>query len=261
MIVLSATLILGCNSERRIYRRVGGNHLHLQSGKKELFWFNGMHGTDPRNPMFADITLEFKLFNPGFVLVEGVGKIPTDSISAIKSGESVYVAWLANQKNIPFESTEPGDTSIFEHLEKSYSKKEILAMYIIRQMVQWKRENIGDQFENDIEHFGNSVNLTLNYQSEQLSLSEISGILKPYTEIEKLSNANWQQFEAKNYLYFSRNRINEIYEATSEFRNIYLLQLIESRLETYQRIFIMMGFDHAKELTLELQDLLVADSQ
>ncbi len=255
LVVAILIFMLACNTERRIYKRVGGNHLHLVSGDKELYWFNGIHGTDPSNPMFYDISVKFAKFAPDLVLVEGNATAPTDSLDAICHGESSYVAYLAQINIIQVQSTEPTDSCIFNYLLNTYSKDEILAMYLIRQMVQWQREKAFINFEVKAVNFVNGINKTLKYSEISITLSQVSIILQPYTNIRDLNNNNWNDFDAKQYLYFSKNRINEIYEQVSAYRNIYLMQLLKEKLECNNKIFIMMGFDHAKELDSELRTL------
>ena len=254
-ILLSILCFTSCSSERMIYKRVGGNHLHLISGQKELFWFNGMHGIDPANPMFQDIFNEFGHFKPDFVLVEGSPYVSSDSMQAIKRGESSYVTYLAYRQKIPYQSTEPPDSVIFSYLERSYTKEQLLAMYIIRQMVQWNRERIGDDFENELVRFANSINTVLKYSEQETSKSQIAAILEPYTGMQMLANSNWRNFDAKTYIYFTKNTISEIYEATLTFRNKYLISLIQEEINNCNKLFIMMGFDHVKEIRNELDEI------
>lgn len=247
-----------CHSEYRIYKRVGGKHLNLKSGEKELFWFSGMHGSNPDNPMFIDLKDEFQNFQPDFVLVEGNAnnRIPNDSLSAIKKGESVYVSFLANRSMTPCQSTEPTDSSMNKFLIAKYKKEDILAMYIIRQMVQWSRvKKLQPDFNERVIRFANSINNDIRYTDKDLSLAQISLLLETHTNIVELNNETWHNFDAKNYIYFSTNVISEIYNKTSEYRNIYLVDLIKEKTKSYDRIFIMMGFDHAIEIDKELQEI------
>lgn len=260
LVFASLFFMLACNTECRIYKRAGGNHLHLISRDKELYWFNGIHGTDPKNPMFYDISVEFAKFHPDMVLVEGNAIAPNDSLDAIRNGESSYVAYLAQSNDIPVQSTEPTDSSIFNYLSNTYSKAEILAMYLIRQLVQWQRENTFTNFEVDAVDFVNGINKTLKYSATPLKLSQLSVLLEPYTNIEDLNNSNWKDFEAKKYLYFSNNRISEIYEQVLAYRNIYLTHLLNEKFETNKRVFVMMGFDHAKELKKALTEIFESDN-
>ncbi|WP_159520614.1 hypothetical protein [Sunxiuqinia indica] len=252
--------MLACNAERRIYRRVGGEHLHLVSGNKELFWFNGIHGVDPSNPMFYDISVEFSKFNPDMVLVEGNASAPNDSLEAIRHGESAFVAYLAQASNIAIQSTEPTDSCIFSYVLNSCTKDEILAMFVIRQMVQWQRQKANINFEEMAVDFVNNTNKTLKYSATPITITQLSVLLEPYTNIANLNNNNWKNFEAKKYLYFSKNRINEIYEKVSAYRNIYMMQLLKEKFECNNKIFIMMGFDHAKELKKALTEIFESDN-
>lgn len=256
--LLLITIILvfnGCNSEKRIYYRVGRNHLYLQHKNKALFWFNGVHGVDPDNPMFKDIAKAFIDFKPDYVLYEGNATAPDDSLQSILKGENVYVSYLANQFGIPSQSSEPDDSCIFQYLQDSFHNDEIFAMYFIRQMVQWQREGVRVFDSTATVFISGSAPVWLETKG-QPNMKQISDKIKPYTGISLLTNNNWKDFDAKKYLYFSDSRINDVYNAVSDYRNIFLLQLIEKQLKLHDRIFIMIGFDHAKEIERELTGLL-----
>lgn len=244
-----------CTSECRLYKRVGGPPLLLVSGTKALLWFNGIHGHHPKNPMFEDIAQTFREFEPDFVLVERNAErnIPDSRLSAIREGESKFVAYLSQAQQIPMGGTEPTDAAIFHNLETLYTKEELLATYIIRQMVQWNREAVDTSFESNLLKFSNHVNQALQYSTAPLTLDQLSEILEPYSGIHAINNANYTAFDAKTYLYFSDNLIHTIYKDIIAFRNIYVVQTIQQKLKEYNKIYIMMGFDHAIEVKPQLQ--------
>ncbi len=251
--ILSLTL-LGCNSEIRTYKRVGGNHLHLKTGNKELFWFSGIHGYNPENPMFRDIKEEFNSFKPDIVLVEGHFNDERfeDEISAIKSGESAYVSYLAMQNKLPCSDVEPPDSNLNKYLISKYGKRNVLTMYLIRQMIQWSRSPKNMDFEEIIIAYVKWEDENIGYFNDEITLDKISLLLEPHTNTDKIDNSNWLTFDAKKYLYFSENEISRVYNETLNYRNIYLVDLIENKKSEYDRIFIMMGFDHAKEVNESL---------
>ena len=74
MVVSSVPLVKGCNSEYRIYKRVKEITFICNWKKKSCSGLTGCTGLISKK-MVTDITFEFKLFDPDFVLVEGIGKI------------------------------------------------------------------------------------------------------------------------------------------------------------------------------------------
>lgn len=259
-VVLITVIIFltSCNSESRLYKRVGGEHLHLKSNDKELFWFNGIHGHDPKNPMFNDIKTEFQQYKPDLVLVEGHADANShkDEVSAIKSGENHYVSFLAKKNGIECYDIEPTDAKVNIFLLDKYSKKDVLTMYLIRQMVQWKRKRKNEiDFEKQVVDYLSWEDENIGYFNQEITLERVSELLKPHTNLDHINNANWTDFKAKEYIYFSENRINTIYNDISSFRNKHLLFVINKKLKDYDKIFIMMGFDHAEEIKKELLEI------
>ena len=255
ILIASLILFISCNPEYRLYKRVGGEHLHLKSANKELFWFNGVHGNDPKNPMFNDIKTEFQQFNPDVVLVEGHANLVnlSDELSAKKSGENVYVGFLAKESGKVCMDIEPSDAEVNEYLIKLYGKKDVLTMYLIRQMVQWQREkNSDNEFEKRVIDYLTWENKNIGYFTGEITLDQVSELLMPHSNLNLINNSNWIDFNAKEYIYFSENQISKIYNDISNVRNQYLLKVIKKNLTNYNKIFIMMGFDHAKEVKKEL---------
>ncbi|MBN2774432.1 MAG: hypothetical protein JXR31_09315, partial [Prolixibacteraceae bacterium] len=142
------------------------------------------------------------------------------------------------------------------YLMENYRKEDILAMYIIRQMVQWGRQkgSVPD-FNERLVSLANCESKNLGYSKNELTLKEISKLLLPHSKMETIDKNNWREFETKNYIYFSENIIHEIWQKTIDFRNIYLVNLIREKKKIYNRIFIMMGFDHARETENELKSI------
>ncbi len=249
---------VSCNSEYRLYQRVGGDHLHLKSGNKELFWFNGIHGNDPKNKMFNEINEELRKFSPDAVLVEGHANRYThkDELSAIRSGESEYVSFLAREDNIACFDIEPSDSLVNRYLIEKYGKKDVLTMYLIRQMVQWNRSKKNKtDFEQQVIEYLTWEDSHIGYFGRKITMESVTELLKPHTDFESINNDNWYDFDAKKYIYFSSNRISIIYNDISNFRNEYLLSIIRQKKSEYDKVFIMMGFDHAKEVEKEIIEI------
>jgi hypothetical protein len=257
-LIIALLLLAGCNSGYRLYKRVGGDHLRLFSPNKELFWFKGVHCNDPKNLMFTDINTEFSQFNPDLVLVEGQSCLLKygDELSAIKAGESNYTVYLAQQNGIECEDLEPSDSDLIDYLTTKYTKREVLTMYLIRQMIQWSRDKKGSSdFEYRVVKYLKWEDKNFGCFDEEINMANVSELLKPYTGIDSINNKNNTSFDASKYLYFSENKMNDIYNETYEFRNKYLLEVIEKALTKCDRIFIMMGFDHAIDVKEELNQV------
>ncbi len=243
------------------YLRKGRNHLYLNDGTHELFWFNGIHSNDPKNIMFADLEKKFINFNPDFVLVEG-GRdknIKQNRNDAILHGESSFVAYLANMNKIECSSIEPSDSYIGEKLLLKYKMEDIIAMIAIRQINQWQREskNRSIDFINMLIGFirASSERLFININLE-INLKFIQDITEPHIGF-RINNDNWLSVPAFKIIHDDKNIINSILSETITIRNIYLIELIQEKRKKYNKIFIMMGFDHAKATMDELKTIYI----
>ncbi|WBW95691.1 hypothetical protein [Oceanirhabdus sp. W0125-5] len=256
IMIIIIFVLSGCDT----YSRVGGKHLHLQSNNKELFWFNGIHCNDPEHRMFDDIKKEFSSFNPDLVLVEGGANkqsYSSEKNAILHGGEPAFVSYISREKHIKIENIEPSNSKTFKYLLSKYDHDDVLAMLILRQINQTQREakNTEIDFEKYYISFLNHlVEEGFPLEKEIQDIEDISNFLSPYIGF-KLTNNTWGKIKAKKIVYFDDGTVHDIWKDTIIFRDDHVVKLIESKLKEYDKIFVMMGFDHAKNQQKRLKSI------
>ena len=258
-VIVILLFVLASCTEEDTYARVGGNHLHLKNSAKELFWFSGIHNSDPNHRMFKDVLREFKHFSPDCVLVEGGNNIPSSSRdeAILHGGEPRYVAFLAYNDNIPVFDIEPPINSQLEYLSQKYDSDKILAMYIIRQLYQKQREYQDNQVRIDlygyVSGFIEKNNLSGNKTITNEKLQELFKLYFP----QEANDSPWYEWNFGEIIYFNKepNIINEIWKETARFRDDYAVNLIQEMSMKYDKIFVMMGSDHIRNQEKRLREI------
>ncbi len=247
------------SGKSKLYDIFGGNDLYLVADKKELYWFDVRHSNDPNAPMFQRIENALTEFNPDLVLVEGgFDTFEGDRDSAIYAGESAFATYLAKQNGIAVEDIEPPFDKQIEYLQSKYAPGEILAMYLIRQISsqQWAPDN--SQWDFDEYLLSETQYLKdngLNYQGETLEdiLNTVNAFLP-----EPVNADNWRDVDIKKVNYvFNREGgvLYPIYNDVYNFRNIWLIELIQEKKDLYDKIFIVMGGQHLVDTKEQLNEL------
>ena len=255
-LILILALMLGCSG--RTYEDVRGKHLRLTNGDKQVLWFSGIHTNDPECLIFADLKQEIEIFAPSLIVLEGgfhAAKYESDHDARLH-GECAYTSWTAQRMGIPMASTEPTDEEINRQVLQTHDAAELLATYLFRQMVQLQRE--AENREHGYEEL----------VSEVFTSSLVAGIpesvlqeLDPHALVDAcvgyhVDDTNWQDVDAASLIYGKHGKLCSVYQAIYNSRNRHLLHVLQDALPLHDRIFIMMGFDHAEELSTELQILL-----
>ena len=250
--------VMGCSSDP--YKKYENNDLHLKVGDKEFFWFSGIHSNDSNHRMFKDIKEKFYSFNPQLVLVEGycdTSNYKDEKEAISQGGESGYVSYLAKTENIEVETVEPSFEQQFRYLLPKYKNEDILAMYVLRQVIQYQRES-----ENrNVDFFRECINLINNMISKgfpidipNVNSSYVKDIISQYTNFS-VDESNWEHINAKELIYSSGCVLNEIWNDTIAFRDEYCVNFIEENYRKYNRIFMIMGADHINNQKHKLEKI------
>lgn len=252
-------ICMSCSVQDDPYARFKGKDLHLKNKDKELFWFSGIHNNDPEHEMFDDIKKQFTAFKPDYVLVEGDSDkyVYENEIEAKLKGESAYVTYLSTERNIEVGSIEPPVEMQIQKLLKTYEENDILAMYILRQIIQIQREsqNVNiDFFEYMIPFTQHYISNGFSYNRKDVDNEFIVRILEPHIKI-RIDKVNWKQVDAYEIVYGKDGIIHSIYTDVLNYRDEYSIDLIANKLKSYNRIFIMMGADHIKAQEKELRKI------
>ena len=227
------------------YRIIAGNHLHIAAGENALFWFDVRHSNRKNDIMFQDIETELLRFTPDLVLVEGgANRFEGNREESILDGESSFATYIARQNQIQVEDIEPPFPNQIAYLETKYSTNEILAIYLIRQIASEALlpENRGFDFESYLM----SGTEFLVENGLDYTFNDVNDILKTINNFssEEITNENWRDVKA-HYIYVMEwGSLFTIYNDIVDYRNIYLVQLINEKKEYYHRIFIVMGGQH-----------------
>lgn len=257
LVIVVFLLFFGCSSSPKTYESVRGQDLILHNGDKWLFWFSGIHSNDPNSLMFEDIENSITRFLPSIVFVEGgynASHFDTD-MQARLSGESAYTAFISEKKNIPCVSIEPTDLDINNYLTRAFSSESILAMYILRQMRQKQREAANAPIDYD-DYF---LQFTLQQIAKGLLTDTgrtnlVAELIDPYVGYHVDRN-NWLKVDTFALIYTKGSLLHEIWQETYDFRNRYILESIGRAFQKQDRVFVMMGFDHARDLAVPLEEL------
>lgn len=247
------------SGERILYDVFGGNDLHLMADGKEVYWFDVHHSNDPNAPMFQRIENVLTEFCPNLILVEGgAHTFEGDRESAIHEGESAFATYLAKQKGIPVEDIEPPFEKQIEYLQSKYLSDDILAMYLIRQIssYQWAPDNSGWDFDeyllSETQYLKDNG---LDYSGETLDdILKTVNIFLP----APVNNDNWRDVDKKKVRYvFSREdgALYLIYNDVYNFRNVWLVGLVEEKKALNDKIFIVMGGSHLSATKEQLKEL------
>lgn len=242
-----------------MYDVFGGNDLHLASDNKELYWFDVAHRNNPNAPIFKRIENALTKFSPDLVLVEGgADTFEGSRDEAIHEGESSFAAYLAKKSAIVVENIEPPFIKQVEYLQSKYPTDDILAMYLIRQIssMQFANDNSAWDFEQEVLLLTQSlIDDGLTYSGK--TLEEILHTINAFLP-ESVDGNNWRDVDIRkmNYVYTRENgALYPVYNDVYNFRNIYLVELLKEKKDTYDKIFIIMGGGHliaTKEQLVEL---------
>jgi hypothetical protein len=222
--------------------------VELNNSNKHMVFYGSRHCNDKNDPIFKDIEKWFYKLNPQIVLVEGYydTKNYIDADNAIQKGEMAYVSYLAQKNNVKLGSVEPSMEEQYEYLLGKYDSEKVLAMYVLRQLNQYQKQqgNRPMSFPEVLEEY--IVGLSKSgfpVEEEECNIAFIQKLLNPYLK-EELNENNWTQVDAYSIVYNKGTDINEIYQEIYVLRNENLKAVIRENLKQYDRVFIMMGSQH-----------------
>jgi hypothetical protein len=167
------------------------------------------------------------------------------------------MAYLAAQSNIAVGTMEPSNEAQLHKLLGTYKEEDVLAMYMLRQIYQMKRESQNvdiDFFEYMIPFVQRYITGESAYRSKDIDKNFIIRILEPHIGM-KIDNDNWKQVDAYSIVYDKNGIIHSIYNDVLNYRDEYSVNVISDKLKSYNRIFIMMGADHIKSQEKELRKI------
>ncbi|MDH4270643.1 MAG: hypothetical protein OEW18_01565 [Candidatus Aminicenantes bacterium] len=207
--------------------------------------------------MFDDLRAEILKENPSCILVEGGFNARTYSAEdeAKLDGESAFASFVARELKIPCGDIEPSDAETNAYLLKNHSAESILAMYMIRQMHQIRRESENESIDfNDYFLTFLKSDIRDGLPEFELSAKTVADLIEPYVG-HRVDQGNWRRVNTYEIIYRDSGKLHRVWQEAYQFRNIHVLELLERLYRSYDHIFIVMGFDHAEDLSPELRRL------
>ena len=235
----------------------------LKAGNKELHYFGAPHVRDPKDPIFSEIKAAFDLANPDIVFVEGINvrgnknilneKIKNETSKELidSAGEAGFTLKLASDKGIEWQSPEPNDEELYKHLLKQgFSKDEIFVRGVLLVLPQYNRQMNKETFKEYalpfIEQFKEATNWEGFDYSYKHAIKLSEDILGGPVNLENEEEASdyidptpWEEKKEKQTV------LNRVGEASSIFRDKYIVSSIAEALKTHKRLFVVYGASHA----------------
>ncbi|MEK7579076.1 MAG: hypothetical protein AAB460_00900 [Patescibacteria group bacterium] len=242
----------------------------LTSGNKRLVYFGSHHTNNPQDPMFEEIQTRFKELQPEIVYVEGMQEIndhkelavekrkDTTLEETIKDGENLYTLKLAIDAGVEFESPEPKQFEVIQHLlGKGFSGGDIFKEHMYSIIAQYQR-----------------------HYAKEKTLEGCKKYLEPYfSRFQKNSRWKLEDLERVKQELFAdldldatkyrdqvvpnprkeavQTIINQVSRNSSRFRDEYGLERIAEGLKNHDKLFVVYGSGHAVRLEPALRALLV----
>jgi len=245
----------------------------LKSGDKELFYFGAPHVRDPKNSIFSEIRTAFDKANPDIIFVEGMNASIDRNIINKKAreatadeaidgaGEAGFALKLGLEKGIEWQSPEPKDADLYDHLQKQgFSKEEIFTRAVLLVLPQYNRQINKQEFKEYSKSFIEQFEKGTNWEGFDYSYEraiQIGGRI-----LGKSINFDNEE-EASDYIdptpwpekKETQTVLNRIGEASSTFRDKYIVKDIAEALKKYKRLFIVYGASHAVMQEPALEEL------
>ncbi|MBC8767806.1 hypothetical protein H4O18_07375 [Arenibacter sp. BSSL-BM3] len=227
-------------------------HLNLKDNTNStaLLYFGAIHSKDASHPQFQEILVAWNSGEYDIALFEGPnrGILSTMEETIVKLGESGYVRYLANEKDILVASLEPSPIAEIEYLSKVFPIDRIKLFFLLRE-AQRVREAFGMDKEQVVGHIDKLL-----LKANAISLLEDTITTVP--ELEKAyihywgNDREWWQ-APKEWFTPSGNSsetggifTNEINKYSSSFRDLHMIELITGLLKEGKKIFAVVGRNH-----------------
>jgi len=257
IIVIGLTLALtSCVTSREAqimtyeeYARIPGPHktpyiLRVDGTRGSLLYFGAEHSVDPGHPQVAEIVKQWAEFRPTVAYAEGgIPSLHETLDEAVRSsGEGGPVRFLAERDRIPVRSLEPPMRNQVEMLVEDFSPEQVKLHYLLRQVMQYRREGRTDSLELYLEPLVRELN----------NIPELDGPPRKAADIKESVRrvfpglADWTRVPQT---WFSPTRseavTNKMARELSRFRDEHMVSVLIEEVEKGERVFAVVGFSHA----------------
>jgi hypothetical protein len=207
-----------------------------------LLVYGSNHTNNYSDPQVADIQNQILRFNPTLILYEGDGieTTPNKQETVATYFEMGLVKYLADSVKIHCLNIEPSTRAKYAHLQKKFSMDEILLATLGLQitMMQIRQEDFEKAFPAMIAAL---VKEGLPLSLEQQKLEYFYGAYKNYFK----TSFSYESFDSRNVqAKYNRTSLNRVNQKANEFRDQYMIGLVEDLLKT-GKVYLQIGGWHA----------------
>jgi hypothetical protein len=207
-----------------------------------LLVYGSNHTTDYNDPQIADIQARISHFKPTLILYEGDGiATANNKVETVTNYfEMGLVKYLADSARIHCLNIEPPTKAKYTKLQKEFSLDEILLATLGLQitMMQIVNADFEKQFPAMVSAL---VAEGLPLSSQQQSLNYFYTTYKNYFK----TSFSYQSFDSRNIqAKYNRTSLNRVNQRANEFRDQYIISLVEDLLKT-GRVYLQIGGWHA----------------
>lgn len=241
----------------------------FKKGEKELAYLAANHSRNKEGPTFRLVEQAFDVFNPDFVIVEGLSKNSNlegfknharDCFEQMKKGncaEPSYAAFLSIKNEVPFGGAEPDDNELAIEAASSFglSAQDVAFFYALRLANQWKWQGeveSNSQFQKKIESYFPrlvkrvGVKQDLDFQTflnwyKQKSGGNFSMERVKNNDLAPVKEGIWSQ---------------KISHSIGVIRERSILRAIAAALNNYNKVLVVYGGGHLVKSRLVLEDML-----
>lgn len=201
------------------------------------------------------VTAEFSGLRPDIAYFEGYGTQygidPVDSTE--KAGEAGLLRFLASRTGVEALSLEPSRSEVFQSLVEEFPRREVIAFFIARRLVQYGYNKLqADLKRSDeqsvFERVGQQVLSDAGDMTNDLPFDDFIGLLREQYDVQSIAMIKASWFDPRLKGGERSGLFAKINNRENIFRNTKLIKLIEESIENKRRAFVLIGRDHVHQL-------------
>ena len=217
--------------------------ISIRAGHGELFYFGAAHTYDPSHPQLTRIEAEWARFKPDLALTEG-GFPPIEGSrdEAIrKAGEPGLVRYLASRDDTPTTTLDPSRALEVAALLTKFSREQVKLFFVLRSVGQYVQRSGVAGAEQEADRVMRIYGETPGLGAAPRTITELEdSYTKHFPDAGRFTEVPMQWFDPVG----SRTFLNEISRASSDYRDEYIVLLLERQVRSGLRVFAVMGGSH-----------------
>ncbi len=233
----------------------------LANKNKHLIVIGTLHSRDTSNKIFKDIERIFEQFHPELIINEGgnlTKKYNSRNEAIRKNGELGLEKFLADNNGIETVNGDMPDSSEFFELSKAYSKEEALVYFASERFILPltyyfdEKPDLENLYKPDfIDGYIQSTGILLLKEEQDFSFYKTA--YKKYFKNEfNIDNIHSDDFSPIR----THGHFCEIARKSKELRDICLLNKIEEKLKTHDRVLVIFGGWHILAIEPALEQII-----